>query len=254
MARRRPSDRIAQLIDAAIEVFTQKGYRRTQMADVARAAGVSQGTLYNYVESKEALFFLIIDRGLGDTPLPSEDELPIRTPTRKATIARVREGMNAVLQFPTLDRALASRAAADPRIELEAIIRELYAVMADTRRAADLIERSAMDLPEFGALIWIGFRRSIVDRLARYLRDRIARGLVRSLPDPSTAARLILENIVWFARHRHNSPDSAMISEQAALETTVDFLVNGLIAAPTPRTATGGHKEAGKLHAKRKLQ
>jgi AcrR family transcriptional regulator len=65
---RRPETQLSDLIEAAIEVFIAKGYRRTHMADVARAAGVSQGTLYNYVESKEALFYLILDRGFNRKP------------------------------------------------------------------------------------------------------------------------------------------------------------------------------------------
>ena len=37
MARRIPDDRFDQLVDAATEVFIQRGYRLTQMADVAEA-------------------------------------------------------------------------------------------------------------------------------------------------------------------------------------------------------------------------
>src|ERR1700682_4298726 len=93
MARRRSQNRLAELIDAAIEVFVAKGYRRTQMADVARAASVSQGTLYNYVESKEALFALILDREFSNAPLPTPKELPIPPPPLEATVKRLRERM-----------------------------------------------------------------------------------------------------------------------------------------------------------------
>src|SRR6516165_7231733 len=110
MARRRPSDRLQQIIDAAIDVFIRKGYRRTQMSDVARAAGVSQGSLYNYVESKDALFYLIVDRGFTDSPLPAAPELPIRTPPLADTLARLQVRIDSELVLPELERALTGAA------------------------------------------------------------------------------------------------------------------------------------------------
>jgi AcrR family transcriptional regulator len=217
-------------MDAAIGVFIAKGYRRTQMADVARAAGVSQGTLYNYVESKEALFYLIIDRGLIGSAPPTLSEFKVRTPAPGETITRLRHRINTELQVPELERALARSTVADPSAELKAIIHQYYAAVARLGRGLDLIERSAVDLPELGQLLYVERRRSIVAQLTRYLESRIASGAFRPLPHPATAARLILETVVWFSRHRHRTPDSAMISEQAALETTVDFLVGGLLA------------------------
>ena len=235
MSRSRPPQRLAQLMDAAIEVFIAKGYRRTQMADVARAAGVSQGTLYNYVESKEALFYLIIDRGLIGAMPPSLGEQKIRTPAPGETIARLRHRINTELRVPELERALMRSSVADPSAELKAIVREYYAAIARLGRGLDLIERSAVDLPELGQLLYVERRRSFVAQLTRYLETRIASGAFRPLPHPATAARLILETVVWFSRHRHRTPDSAMISDQAALETTVDFLVGGLLARTGPR-------------------
>src|SRR5437016_13607302 len=105
---RQPETRLSDLIEAAIEVFIAKGYRRTQMADVARAASVSQGTLYNYVESKEALFYLILDRGFSDAPPPARSELPIRTPPMDAIVRRLGERMASEFRLPTLDRAIAA--------------------------------------------------------------------------------------------------------------------------------------------------
>jgi len=231
MARRPlPEQRLAKLIDAAIAVFIARGFRRTQMSDIARAAGVSQGTLYNYVESKEALFYLIIDRGFADSTPPQIDQLPIRTPPFEATVARLRERMATEMSNSGLKRALSSSPPADARAELEAIVREYYSAVARMRRGFDLVERSAIDLPELAQLLYIERRRTFIADLTRYIESRIASGAFRPLPDPPTAARLLLETVVWFARHRHRTPDSSMISDEVALETTVDFLVNGLLA------------------------
>jgi len=256
MARRRSPDRLPQIIDAAIEVFIRKGYRRTQMSDVARAAGVSQGSLYNYVESKDALFYLIIDRGLTDGPLPAALELPIRTPSLADTLARLRVRINSELAVPELERALTRTSVADPRDELETIVRRYYAGVERVGRGLDLIERSAVDLPELAQLFYIERRRSLIAQLGKYLEGRIRMGAVRPLPDVPTTARLILETVVWFARHRHNSPDSAMISAAAALETTVDFLVSGLLAYPSPAASARPKRSppGSQLHAGPKLQ
>jgi AcrR family transcriptional regulator len=49
-------ERRQQILSAALTVFSQKGYHATNVSDVAAQAGVSQGTIYWYFESKEALF------------------------------------------------------------------------------------------------------------------------------------------------------------------------------------------------------
>ncbi|HEY9217969.1 MAG TPA: helix-turn-helix domain-containing protein [Phenylobacterium sp.] len=44
------------ILEAAQELFTQLGFRRTSMDDVARRAGVAKGTLYLYFDNKAAVF------------------------------------------------------------------------------------------------------------------------------------------------------------------------------------------------------
>jgi len=48
--------RQTELLEAAIEVFAQRGYQATTMDDIAERAGVSKGMLYIYFKNKEALF------------------------------------------------------------------------------------------------------------------------------------------------------------------------------------------------------
>src|SRR5213082_1401730 len=51
-----------QLIDAAIKVFAEKGFHPTTIKDIAREAGIADGTIYIYFENKTALMLGILDR------------------------------------------------------------------------------------------------------------------------------------------------------------------------------------------------
>src|SRR5258708_29892223 len=54
-------DRREQLVRAALKVFHQKGFHETTVRDIGRAARLTQGTIYNYVRSKEDILFLVCD-------------------------------------------------------------------------------------------------------------------------------------------------------------------------------------------------
>ena len=45
-----------RIIEQALEMFSERGYYRTRMADIAGSLGVSKGAIYQYFESKEQLF------------------------------------------------------------------------------------------------------------------------------------------------------------------------------------------------------
>ncbi len=50
-----------KIIDAALLLFTQNGYHKTTISQIAKQAGVSKGLTYNYFDTKEELLFAIID-------------------------------------------------------------------------------------------------------------------------------------------------------------------------------------------------
>src|SRR5260370_31447339 len=54
-------DRREQIIDAAMRVFSQKGFTRATNKDIAREAGITPGLIYYYFESKEALLKAIME-------------------------------------------------------------------------------------------------------------------------------------------------------------------------------------------------
>src|SRR5215207_5539888 len=54
--------RRALIVDAATRVFADKGFHRATIKDIAHAAGIADGTIYNYFANKEALLSAILDR------------------------------------------------------------------------------------------------------------------------------------------------------------------------------------------------
>ncbi|MGW8886464.1 TetR family transcriptional regulator [Streptomyces sp. NPDC055749] len=76
--------RIAQLLEAAAGVFSSSGYTAASTNAIARAAGVSPGTLYQFFPNKEAIAIELGDRLLGRWQetygaafVPSHIELPL---------------------------------------------------------------------------------------------------------------------------------------------------------------------------------
>jgi TetR/AcrR family fatty acid metabolism transcriptional regulator len=68
-----------QILDAAAKVFAENGYHPTTIKDIARAAGVADGTIYIYFENKMALLLGILDL-MGQT-LRQESDLSQPTGT-----------------------------------------------------------------------------------------------------------------------------------------------------------------------------
>lgn len=62
--RRRSEARPNELLEAALDLFAEKGFASTRLADVGRRAGVSPGTVCVYFPTKEALFMAVIKRFL----------------------------------------------------------------------------------------------------------------------------------------------------------------------------------------------
>lgn len=228
MARSVPPDRLEQLVDCATAVFVERGYARTQMADVAAALGVAKGTLYLYVESKEALFDLVARYADAPRPFTTRPTLPVPTPKRGATLDYVRRLLQERQVPATLRRALARSRVSGVRTELEGIVRELYETLAVHRRGIALIDRSARDRPDLAALWFEGARGGLIAGLTRYLDDRARRKLLRPLRDTTVAARLLVETIVFWAVHRHWDAHPQKVDDVVARETVVQFIVNAL--------------------------
>jgi AcrR family transcriptional regulator len=62
---RRKEARPGELLDAALDLFVEKGFAATRSEEVAARAGVSKGTLFLYFQSKEELFKAVVRENIS---------------------------------------------------------------------------------------------------------------------------------------------------------------------------------------------
>jgi AcrR family transcriptional regulator len=66
---KKKSTRQEQILKAALDVFSRKGYAAATIPEIAQAAGVAAGTIYIYYPSKRELFVAVINNFIITTPL-----------------------------------------------------------------------------------------------------------------------------------------------------------------------------------------
>lgn len=228
--------RLRELVEAALEVFCRQGYERSQVADVAKVMGVAAGTIYLYVEGKEALFDLVIRHTAADDPNWLDDiEVPVPTPEPGSTVEFLRGVFGRKGQWPQLAAALQTPRARDVRDELDRVVREQYHLMARHRRGLALLLRSALEFPGLADVFVLGLRKRLLEALGRYLTSRIAAGQLRPLPEVAATAAVMTQTIAWANLQRPFDPGLKSFTDQTVEDATVDLIVAGLL--PSPPTA-----------------
>lgn len=223
----RPKARLDDIVESATRIFGEKGYRRTLITDVAADLGIAPGTIYTYVESKDALFQLVVERASGLTTAP--ESLPVPTTDPEVTAKHTVQAFARTSRLTELVAATHREKADDIREELTTIVNELFDMVHNSRHLIRLVERSALDLPGLHTGFYAKGRRPFLRKIESYLDARIAVGQLREVPDTAATARFIVESISWFANHRHGDQDSSNINDENAREVCVDMLVNGLL-------------------------
>lgn len=152
-------DRREQLIRAALEVFQEKGFHATTVRDIGRAAGLTQGTIYNYVRSKEDILFLVCDRVIAEY------------------IASMEE---------------AGAATGDPIVRLREALRGVARVMIEQRRSILLVYHESHNLDRRSLRSLLARVQGFIDQVEELVVEALGR---ESLPKPK---RGLLANIVTF--------------------------------------------------------
>jgi AcrR family transcriptional regulator len=112
--------RETQILEAATKIFASKGFRAATTKEIATQAGVSEGTIYNYFDSKYDLLIAMSQR-LALESLQQLDHLPPQEDVRAFVTAVVRDRFDLLTKNMDLIRALM------PEVLVDDELRQAYA-------------------------------------------------------------------------------------------------------------------------------
>jgi AcrR family transcriptional regulator len=135
--------RRSQILDSAAQVFAEKGFHRATTKEIASTAGVSEGTIYNYFDSKEALLVGIMTRLAKVETLPEELMGSLQGDVRDFFVAIFRQRMDRIQQAQEMLKALL------PEVVANADLRERY-YQQFVLRVATLLEQYVQARIELG--------------------------------------------------------------------------------------------------------
>ena len=95
-----------QILDAAAAVFAEKGFHRATTKEIARTAGVSEGTIYNYFDSKADLLIGILTRLAELEHLDEELADALQSDARDFLVAIFRHRMGLIQQNDEMVQAI----------------------------------------------------------------------------------------------------------------------------------------------------
>src|SRR3954468_9202181 len=95
-----PAERRGQILDAANELFAERGYEEVLVEDIARAAGVTRGLVHHYFGGRKDVFIALVER------LGGLREEGLRLPVGRSARARVADTVSRWLDWTEANRAI----------------------------------------------------------------------------------------------------------------------------------------------------
>ncbi|MGI8586178.1 MAG: TetR/AcrR family transcriptional regulator [Chloroflexia bacterium] len=161
--------RRARILDAAVQVFTRKGYRDSGMEDIAAEAETSKGGLYFHFPSKQALFLNLLDRMTGLLIERTETVISVEADPLARADAALRVVLGTFAAHRGLTRLFlceAMGAGPEFNVKMASIHRQFAALIS--RHLDDAVADGAI-LPldtDLAALVWFGALNQVVTRWA----------------------------------------------------------------------------------------
>jgi len=188
--------RRTDILAAAKKVFARKGYHGTTIADIAKAAKLSYGSIYWYFDSKDALFHALMEAE-GQALRDHVTEAMLSTPARGSPDAPFRAAVQTTFEFFESDRAL-----------VKLLFRDSYAL-------GDRFEKHLF-----------GIFEAFISDIEKIVADAQHRGLIVEAPPRMVACSVAA--LVGQVAHRRLVTDDGLSAEVAA-DFVVSLLLNGLL-------------------------
>jgi AcrR family transcriptional regulator len=181
-----------RILDAATEVFADRGYHDSAVEDIARRSDTSKGTIYFHFTNKQTLFLSLADHLVNQLL----DEVEERINEQPVGVARVKAAVETTLGIFSRHRLLAKILLVDVaglgRMGDQRLLQIHARIAASIARQLDALQAAGTIAPldtDLAATVWLGAINEVV---VRWLYTGQPDPLERAIP---ALTRLLLQSI-----------------------------------------------------------
>lgn len=214
------NQRIRAIADAATKLFLQQGYAKTQISHIAKAVGVSVGTIYLDFTGKKEILHFILKCTIDPLFVEREFERPI---TDDLFVGLEHE---IITLFEKLGNDFAAHLQDDlADYNFETLISDAFDILSRYAVGCLFFEKNRFDFRNL-AQHYITYRNQFLNTMMRYISAFIDRGTVRPLEHLELSTTLIIEILSWWAMDiRYTSFETKDISMDLAKQVCMDNIV-----------------------------
>jgi AcrR family transcriptional regulator len=205
--RRQPEERPQQILEAAFRVFGTRGLHQATLDDVARAAGITKGTIYLYFPDKAALFSAMLKARVNDLLPPMEPPNGGRAPSARGRLLTLAGRLYRFFQSPAYLAMYRTMVGEAPQFPQAAALLYREGILPANRRLAKLIQRG-INSGEFRKLDPLIAARALVGMFQVFVVSQGLLGGQRIFPIPDrriirTVTEIYLRGVL---APRHGGP------------------------------------------------
>lgn len=190
------NERIKSIAEAATLLFLRQGYARTQISHIAKAIGVSVGTIYLDFAGKKEIMHFVLKQTINPDFINREFERPITDDL----FIDVENEIVSLLEQKASDFSKHLEDNAHD-YDLETLISDAFNLLSRYAVGCLFIEKNQYEF-KFLAEHYKCYRKRFLDTMASYIGIFIDKGMVRSLDQLELSTVLITEILTWWAMDR----------------------------------------------------
>jgi AcrR family transcriptional regulator len=189
------------ILDAAIKIFSEKGFSAATTSEIAKEAGVAEGTIFRYFKTKKDIL--------------------------KSVMVKLVEVMSEELVIKQVGKLINENKDKEPAVLLKLLIKDRILMITKYKGLVKIVFTEIQYHEDLKKTFIQSFAFKAKEIINAFYSENVNKGIFKDY-DPSLVLRSFVGMVLMFAVQRELAPDLVQIDEDKQIDMMVDMILYGI--------------------------
>jgi AcrR family transcriptional regulator len=189
------------ILDAAIKIFSEKGFSAATTSEIAKEAGVAEGTIFRYFKTKKDIL--------------------------KSVMVKLVEVMSEELVIKQIGKIINENKDKEPAVLLKLLIKDRIQMITKYQGLVKIVFTEIQYHEDLKKTFIQSFALKAKEIINAFYSENVNKGIFKDY-DPSLVLRSFVGMVLMFAVQRELAPDLVQIDEDKQIDMMVDMILYGI--------------------------